>query len=92
MDNTDLGKHDFMALTHYGHHAMHHLFPTLDSAILPELYSILYKTMGEFEVELVSYPWYHHIYGQLRQLSRNEPNPIDSLEKLRRKKIQRKIE
>lgn len=92
MDNLDLRKSDFLALTHYGHHPMHHLFPTLDSGILPQLYPTLYQTMDEFEVELKVYPWYHHVYGQFRQLSRTKFNSIDSLEKLRHKKIQRKIE
>lgn len=86
MDNTDIRKHHFLALTHFGHHALHHLFPTLDHSILPEFYPILFKTMEEFEVELDAYPWYHMVYGQFMQLTRNKPNPIDSLEKLRRKK------
>lgn len=42
--------------------------------------------MEEFEVELDAYPWYHMVYGQFMQLTRTKPNPIDSLEKLRRKK------
>lgn len=92
MDNTDLRKHDFLALTHFGHHAMHHLFPTIDHGVLSSLYPVLYETMDEFEVELDAYPWYHHVYGQLRQLARNTPKTFDSLEKLRRKKIQKKID
>lgn len=92
MDNTDLRKHHLLALTHFGHHALHHLFPTLDHGVLPQLYPILFETMNEFEVDLESNPWYHCVSGQFRQLARIEPNPIDSLEKLRRKKIQRKIE
>lgn len=91
-DNTDLRKHHFLSLTHFGHHALHHLFPTLDHGILPQLYPILFKTMAEFEVDLEAYPWYHHVYGQFRQLARTQPNPIDSLEKLRRRKLQKKIE
>lgn len=92
MDVTNLRKHHFLALTHYGHHALHHLFPTLDHGILPELYPELYKTMEEFEVELDAYPWYHMVYGQFMQLARTETNPIDSLEKLRRKKVQQNME
>lgn len=92
MDNSFLRKHHFLALTHFGHHALHHLFPTLDHGVLSQLYPILFQTMDEFEVELGAYPWYHHVSGQFRQLSRIQPNPIDSLEKLRRKKIQQKME
>lgn len=92
MDNTDVRKHHLLALTHFGHHALHHLFPTLDHGVLPELYPILFDTMDEFEIELEAYPWYHLAYGQFRQLSRIQPNPTNSLEKLQRKKLQRKIE
>lgn len=92
MDRSDLRKSHFLALTHFGHHALHHLFPTIDHGVLDQFYPILFETMEEFEVELAAYPWYHHISGQFRQLSRTLPNPIDSLERLRRKKIERKIE
>lgn len=92
MDNSLLRKNDFLALTHFGHHALHHLFPTLDHGILAELYPILFETMDEFEVDLEAYPWYHLVYGQLRQLTRIQPNPIDSLEKLQRKKLQMKMD
>lgn len=86
MDNSDIRKHPFLALTHFGHHALHHLFPTLDHSVLPQLYPILYKTMEEFEVELDANPWYHMVYGQFMQLARTQTNPIDSLEKYRQKK------
>lgn len=92
MDRSDLRGSHFLALTHFGHHALHHLFPTLDHGILAEFYPIFFKTMEEFEVELSCYPWFHHIKGQFRQLSRTQPNPIDSLEKYRRRKIERKLE
>lgn len=92
MDNTDLRKHDFLALTHFGHHALHHLFPTIDHGILAQLYPVVLKTMAEFEVDLEAYPWYHHVYGQLRQLARTNPKQFDSLEKLKRKRIQEKID
>lgn len=92
MDNTDLRKHHFLALTHFGHHAMHHLFPTIDHGVLHKLYPVLFKTMKEFDVELDAYPWYHLVYGQLKQLARIEPNRLDSLEKFRQKRIRQKAE
>lgn len=92
MDNADLRKNHLIALTHFGHHALHHLFPTIDHGILPQLYPILFETMAEFEVDLEAYPWYHCVYGQFRQLTRTKPNPMDSLEKLRLKKLQKKVE
>ena len=70
IDNSDFCKNDFLALTHFGHHAMHHLFPTIDHAVLPQLYPVLYDTLKDFEVELLAYPWSAHIYSQMKQLAR----------------------
>lgn len=72
----------FIALTNFGDHTMHHLFPTLDAGILPELYDDLFKTMIEFETECQCYPWFFEtITGQFKQLVRNEPQKLDSHEK-----------
>lgn len=90
MDRSELRNNHFLALTQYGDHALHHLFPTIDNGVLPHLYPELSKTMQEHEVELNEFPWHYHIYGQLKLLSCTETNPIDPSEKLRRKKIQRK--
>lgn len=62
------------------------------SGILSELYPVLFETMAEFDVDLDAYPWYHHVYGQLRQLARVEPNSFNSLEKLQRKRIEKKYQ
>lgn len=79
IDNSDITKSHFLALTHFGHHAMHHLFPTLDHGILPQLYPILFETMSEFETDLRTFPWFFHIYGQLKQLARDKPKAEDPL-------------
>lgn len=73
IDNSALRKSHFLALTNFGHHALHHLLPTLDHGILPQLYPVLYQTMHEFDTELEEFPWFFHICGQLKQLARIEP-------------------
>lgn len=82
IDNADFSKHHFLALTNFGHHALHHLFPTLDHGILKQLYPILYETLHEFHVELAVYPWFRLIQGQFRQLARNQPHQQDPVERL----------
>lgn len=72
IDDSNLKSH-FLALTHFGRHAMHHLLPTVDHGLLLQLYPILYKTMHEFDTHLEEFPWYFHISGQLKQLARIEP-------------------
>lgn len=70
MDREDIKGSQFMVLTHFGEHALHHLFPTLDHSLLPQLREILYETIEEFEYEMKDCSWFNHIIGQHRQLAR----------------------
>lgn len=82
MDRQELRCNTLLALANFGDHALHHLFPTLDHGILPELYDLLYETLEEFEAECQCYPWFFEtIKGQFQQLSRVEPMKLDSHEK-----------
>uniref|UniRef100_T1P9A8 Cytochrome b5-related protein n=1 Tax=Musca domestica TaxID=7370 RepID=T1P9A8_MUSDO len=74
IDRGDLKKSQFLVLTHFGDHALHHLFPTLDHGILPQLYPILYQTLDEFKGELRECNHIEHILGQHKQLLRIKPN------------------
>ncbi|TMW39415.1 hypothetical protein DOY81_015505, partial [Sarcophaga bullata] len=76
IDRSDLKGSQFMVLTHFGEHALHHLFPTLDHGILPQLYPELMKTIEEFKGELRETTFLHHIIGQNQQLLRTKPNPV----------------
>lgn len=82
IDRKELRTNTFIALTNFGDHTMHHLFPTLDAGILPELYDEFIKTMIEFETECQCYPWFFDtITGQFQQLVRNEPRKLTSHER-----------
>lgn len=81
MDRQELRGNTFLALANFGDHVLHHLFPTLDHGILPQLYDIFFKTLLEFEAESQCYPWYEIIKGQFLQLARVETNPMDSHER-----------
>lgn len=70
---TDGKKSLFINLATYGDHALHHFFPTLDHAILPQLNDILLETCHEFEVELRELPFWKLIVGQFQQLTRTRP-------------------
>ncbi|CAD7085894.1 unnamed protein product [Hermetia illucens] len=76
IDRRDLKGSQFLVLTHFGDHTLHHLFPTLDHGILPHLYPILYQTIEDFEGQLRECSWLHHIIGQFKQLARITPNPL----------------
>lgn len=75
IDRGDLKGSQFLVLTHFGDHALHHLFPTLDHGILPQLYPILYETLDEFHAELRECTHLEHLIGQHKQLLRTKINP-----------------
>ncbi|KAH8378431.1 hypothetical protein KR093_011331 [Drosophila rubida] len=76
IDRGDIKWSDLLVLTHFGEHAMHHLFPTLDHGVLKQLYPELQKTLKEFKGELREINHWAHIKGQNQQLLRIEANPI----------------
>ncbi|KAL7741076.1 hypothetical protein ACLKA6_018113 [Drosophila palustris] len=75
IDRGDLKRSQFLVLTHFGDHVLHHLFPTLDHGLLPALYPILYETLDQFKGELRECNHIEHIIGQHKQLLRMTPNP-----------------
>jgi len=81
VDREDLRGNKFLALANFGDHALHHLFPTLDHGILPELYGILFETLMEFDAECRAYPWFTIIQGQFKQLVRDQPMKLDPHER-----------
>lgn len=84
IDRSDVKKSQFMTLTHFGEHALHHLFPTLDHGLLPQLYPELKKTLEEFKGELRETSLLHHIIGQNQQLLRTKTNPVPPSERKRK--------
>lgn len=72
IDRKDVKGNQFMVMTNFGEHTLHHLFPTLDHGLLPQLNSIFLETCNEFKIELREYPWYKLIIGQFQQLTRTK--------------------
>ncbi|XP_062706938.1 cytochrome b5-related protein-like [Aedes albopictus] len=73
IDRTDLKGSQFKVLVGFGDHCLHHLFPTLDHGILPQLYQVLFETCEEFQLEYREQHWLQAIVGQHQQLARIEP-------------------
>lgn len=59
-----------MTLATFGNHTLHHLFPSLDHALLPQLREVLIQTCEEFEWELRKYSMLHAAIEQFKQLGR----------------------
>lgn len=76
IDRGDIKWSDLLVLTHFGEHALHHLFPTLDHGVLKQLYPELQQTLSEFKCELREINHWDHIKGQNQQLLRTKANSI----------------
>lgn len=74
IDRGDLKGSQFLVLTHFGDHILHHLFPTLDHGILPQLYPVLYETLDQFKGKLRECNHLEHMLGQHMQLLRTTAN------------------
>ncbi|XP_017782535.1 PREDICTED: cytochrome b5-related protein-like isoform X2 [Nicrophorus vespilloides] len=70
MDKTDITGNDFLVLTTFGDHCMHHLFPTLDHGILKHLYPVLYETCKQFDLEYRITTQLDLMIGQFKQLAK----------------------
>ncbi|XP_058451332.1 cytochrome b5-related protein-like [Malaya genurostris] len=77
IERSDVTGSHLFALTHFGDHCLHHMFPTLDHGILPQLYPIFHQTCNEFETVHRQSSWLRHIIAQHRQLARVEPRTYD---------------
>jgi fatty acid desaturase len=66
----------FAALTNFGYHGLHHLFPAVDHSRLPLLYPALKKTCEEFRVSFAEYSLLEMYKGQFQQIARNTPNLV----------------
>ncbi|XP_065090349.1 cytochrome b5-related protein-like [Ochlerotatus camptorhynchus] len=73
IDRSDINGSQFKALVSFGDHSLHHLFPTLDHGILPQLYPVFLKTCAEFQLEYRAQSLWPAVVGQHQQLARIEP-------------------
>lgn len=52
IDRVEANRNTFTSLAYFGDQVLHHLFPTLDHAILPQLRNTLKQTCEEFDIKL----------------------------------------
>lgn len=78
VEKTEGKRSPFMTLMSYGNHTLHHFFPTLDNAVLPQLDGILMETCLEFEIELKKLPFWKILVGQFKQLARTNAIKLEN--------------
>ncbi|XP_067013447.1 cytochrome b5-related protein isoform X2 [Anabrus simplex] len=75
-DRPIVSRFNFLALVTFGHHGLHHLFPTIDHGKLDKLNGILEKTCNEFNVPYRPSSVIELIKGQFQQCARIKPNLV----------------
>lgn len=78
-ERADIKGSLFWSLVSLGDHALHHMFPTLDQAILPLLEPHVIDICKQFNVGIQSSLLSDHITGVFEQLARVEPKQHASL-------------
>lgn len=63
---------DFLVLTNFGQHALHHLLPTVDHSYLPLVQKAFQQTCADFGIRTGRYTQWELVKGQFKQLSRTE--------------------
>ena len=79
IDRNDIKRSHFLSLTMFGHHTLHHMFPTLDHGLFPQLNELLLNTCREFEIQLREFSWWSLIVGQFQQLQRTEKRGLKEM-------------
>lgn len=73
VDRSEANANTFNSLSLYGDQVLHHLFPTLDSSILPQLRETLRQTCKEFDIDMrPETTMLRAILGQFKQLFRTK--------------------
>lgn len=83
IDRLDAKSNQFMVLTNFGEHVLHHMFPTLDHGLLPQLNDTFLETCREFEVQMTVYPWYNLVAGQFLQLAKVKTSKLSDVANLK---------
>lgn len=83
MDRHEINGNYFLVLTNFGEHGLHHLFPTLDHAVLEKLWPVFEKTMNQFNIKLRINSQLELVKGQFQQLARDIPNKIANYSNLK---------
>lgn len=81
IDRREVKQSQFWTLVTFGQHTLHHLFPTIDHGLLPQLHETLLETCQEFKMELREYTFWPLIVGQFQQLQRSKTKTMRELKR-----------
>lgn len=72
VDRIEAKSNLFTTLALFGDHVLHHMFPSLDHSLLPQLRSTFIETCVDFKEELSEITLLDALIAQFQQLSRTE--------------------
>ncbi|CAL7933721.1 unnamed protein product [Xylocopa violacea] len=72
-DRHVIDNSDFLTLTNFGQHALHHLLPTVDHSYLPLCTKAFEDTCREFGISTQKFTQWQLAAGQFRQILRTKP-------------------
>jgi fatty acid desaturase len=72
VDRVEATTNLFVRLTHFGEHVLHHLFPSIDHALLPHFRNEFTETCIEFKQEIRMLSMVDAAVEQYKQLARRE--------------------
>ncbi|KOB71313.1 Desaturase [Operophtera brumata] len=73
MDRQDINQSLFTVMTFFGDHALHHLFPTIDHAVLPYLYPVFLEHCQKFRANFRLTTQLDLIIGQIKMTLKTDP-------------------
>lgn len=79
IDRSNVKSNRFLNLTLFGYQTLHHLFPTLDLNILPQLSELFEDTCMEFNIQVRELSWWALMVGGFQQLARCEGRSIRNM-------------
>ncbi|XP_039749545.1 cytochrome b5-related protein-like isoform X1 [Pararge aegeria] len=74
MDRPNINDSHFKVMTFFGHHSLHHLFPTLDHALLEYLYPVFLKQCEKYKANFRQMSQLELFIGQLKMTLKTEPS------------------
>lgn len=73
MDRKEINGNLFKVMTFFGDHALHHLFPTLDHAVLPYLYPMFVEYIKQFRANYRVTSQFDLFIGQIQMALKTKP-------------------
>ncbi|KAF2892878.1 hypothetical protein ILUMI_13295 [Ignelater luminosus] len=74
-DRYEIEENIFFILVFFGHHALHHLFPTFDIGVLEHLRPVIEKVIDKFNLRIRMIKQSRMFQAYLQQVTREKPNP-----------------